>query len=266
MSSMADIMAIVSEQLKLHLSKGRVALSHNGEKGNALEAAVRDFFREHLPPSIGVTHGQVVDSPGNLSTQLDVILYDANRTPVFFSDSESGTRLIPAEGVIAAIEVKTRLENRHLRPLVEVANTLKTLDRSSFYYPSTSAFETSYTAYGSEHRVLPPMYFIFAIEGSGLFDMAVELNVIQRSVEVSKRIDSILVLEQGVIANAHLDENEMLKEIDALPSQGSLLYPVETTHALLMFHILTSRYILQADRPPIAIQKYIPKGFIFSEG
>lgn len=132
MSNLADIMELVSGQLKANIEASRQSFLHNATKGDAVENAVRSFLRRHLPDAIGVAHGQVADRFGNVSTQLDVILYDAQRTPILYMDEAKENRLIPAEGVIAAIECKTNLRLDELRTLAKSAETLKSLDRSAY--------------------------------------------------------------------------------------------------------------------------------------
>lgn len=41
-------------------------------------------------------------------------MYDVARTPALFTDREKGNRLIPAEGAIAAMDVKHMLTRRAL--------------------------------------------------------------------------------------------------------------------------------------------------------
>jgi hypothetical protein len=109
MSSLAEIMSQAAQEMALSLAKIRTAMNHNLSKGEAAEESVRSFFRRYLPPSLGVTKGQVVDSTGQRTRQLDVIIYDVAHTPMLFSSDEDGHRLVPSEGVIAVIEVKTQV-------------------------------------------------------------------------------------------------------------------------------------------------------------
>lgn len=263
MSRLAQIMAGVSAELRASMEASRSALEHRGEKGSAIEGAVRDFFRKHLPTSVGVAHGEVVDRCGNTSTQLDVILYDQLRTPVLFSDKEAGVRVIPAEGVIAAIEVKTSLQLADIPKLVEASARLTGLERFSYYREENPVIREVAFAYGREFEVLPPFYFILAFEGPDLTNLAKNLAMNSNDRELPEQIDSICVLNRGVVTNATLNEFHKVETIDALPSPETFRFPIETKHSLLLFYLLTSRYILQTQKPPINIQKYLPKEFNF---
>lgn len=269
MSDLATIMEGVSKQLVASIEAGRVAIAHRSEKGSAVEGAVRQFFREHLPSSIGVAHGEVIDRHGGTSTQLDVILYDEARTPILYQDQEAGVRVIPVEGVIAAIEVKTSLRLDEIPSLSEAALRLKQLDCSSYYMADNPLIRHVSYAYGKEYSVLPPFYFVLAFDGPDLINLETRMaqNQVSHSLEgnddLSKRIDMVCVLNRGVVTNGQSDSRGGITNLCAIPSPESRLVPIRTGHALLMFYILTSRYILQAEKPPIAIQRYIPEDFDF---
>jgi len=58
------------------------------------------------------------------------------------------------------------------------------------------------------------------------------------------KIDSICVLDKGVICNRRNDE-----KIDALPQPGSNLHVVQTNVSLLLLYALTSIYFNQLISP-----------------
>jgi len=102
-TGLAEIMSQAAAEMTLSLARTRTALSHSLSKGEAAEETVRKFFARYLPPSLGVTKGQVIDSLGWRTKQLDVIVYDMDRTPILFSSDEDH-RLVPSEGVLAVVE------------------------------------------------------------------------------------------------------------------------------------------------------------------
>jgi hypothetical protein len=81
-------------------------LGHGTLIGNARELFVQRILKSFLPPIVHIGTGKIV-SVGleNESKQVDVILYDS-RFPVL--EVSAGVGLYPVEGVIAAIEVKSR--------------------------------------------------------------------------------------------------------------------------------------------------------------
>lgn len=262
MSELADLMSAASQDMAAQVKGIRAAFDHQLSKGEAAEATVRKFFEDYYPASIGVAHGQVIDSRGDRSKQHDAILYDTTQTPVLYSDRQMGTRLIPVEGVIAVIESKLSLQLGHIEQAVESARTLKSLDRSAYYLPEKLPgqihLDQKQKAYGTEYDVIPPMYFLFAFEGSAVINVARRLEDRQKGLPLDKRVDLACVMNDGVVANATTEG-----QLDTLPSPGSRLAGYKTEHALFLFHMLVSRYLLQVKIPNIALQRYIPKGFTF---
>jgi len=76
-----------------------------GEVGKYKESILINLLREHLPKSIYVGSGFIVNHVGNISNQIDIIIYD--ETPLLF---QKGDFIVANSiGVIGIIEVKTSL-------------------------------------------------------------------------------------------------------------------------------------------------------------
>lgn len=81
-------------------------ISHSGDKGENREQFLIDFLSKHLPKRYGVVKGQVINKHGEISHAIDIIIYDAVNSPLFFSEK---TAILPVEGVYGIIEVKSSL-------------------------------------------------------------------------------------------------------------------------------------------------------------
>jgi hypothetical protein len=158
MTNLADIMSSVSSEMQANLKETRSALSHNLSKGEAVEETVREFLRRHLPTSLGVVSGQIVDSQGSMSRQMDVIIYDAARTPSLFISKSGGIHVVPSEGVIAAVEVKTKLTLGQIDSVMENMKSVKTLDKSAFINTDT-VIQHTVNLFGQELAIFPTLYF-----------------------------------------------------------------------------------------------------------
>lgn len=246
-----------ADELTASIRSSRIAFSHNLTKGEAVEAAVREFFREHYPSSIGIARGQVIDAKGQESKQLDIIVYDAARTPILYSDKESGERLIPVEGVLAAVEAKTHLKLSDIPKLAESAEILNSLDRSAYYLPNEILIKSTSRAYGREWKVIPPLYLVMAFEGPELRSLENALSKSQQNKPFHKRIDMVCILDRGTTVN----RDKLTGLYDTLPSPRTQVHGVATEKALMLFHVLASRYLLQMHIPPIALQRYVPPIF-----
>src|SRR2546423_15407645 len=106
----------ISEQFnRMLLAKTGQAelLGHNLEKGLGNEQALRDLLVSFLPRRFGVAKGKVANAAGDMSKQLDIIIYDAINCPTLFVD-ENSNQILPIEGVFCIIEVKTSLTSKSL--------------------------------------------------------------------------------------------------------------------------------------------------------
>ena len=91
-------------QMLASLNVDRVFIEHPGSKGDATEQRWIDFLRTYLPDRYKVDKAIVIDSTGNVSEQMDIVIYDAIYTPFIFK--QDGFMYIPAESVYAVFEVK----------------------------------------------------------------------------------------------------------------------------------------------------------------
>jgi hypothetical protein len=74
-------------------------------QGNAAEGFFRDLIRTYIPSRYTVDSGFVVDSDGNRSANMDIIIADTHNIPLLCS--EPSFKIFPVESVCAAIEVTT---------------------------------------------------------------------------------------------------------------------------------------------------------------
>jgi hypothetical protein len=100
------------------------AVSHSGIKGTKREDAFRDFIAERLPKRYGVASGEVVDQFNTAGPQLDVLIYDQTRN---FSFSDGQIHVLPAEALLASIEIKSKLDSNEIRRSCEAARRLRAL-------------------------------------------------------------------------------------------------------------------------------------------
>lgn len=94
----------LQEQMSCSLALNREVVQHPGSKGDGLENTWIEWLRNYLPSRYSVDKAFVVDCEGQLSDQIDVVIYDCWFTPFVFK--RNGIKYIPAEGVYAVFEVK----------------------------------------------------------------------------------------------------------------------------------------------------------------
>lgn len=99
-----ELFAGLQSQMNAQLNTSRRFINHPGAKGDSLENAWIEWLRKYLPNRYSVDKAIVIDSTGNTSHQIDIVIYDNWFTPFIFS--QNGFHYIPAEGVYAVFEVK----------------------------------------------------------------------------------------------------------------------------------------------------------------
>lgn len=123
-----DLLESVSEQMGAALRQNLIP--HPGELGTGREEVIRDFLRRHLPRRFGVSTGFVFDVYGHISKQVDVVIFDNLRSPVF--EAVGGKQFFPCESVVCAAEVKSVLTSkRDIHKAFENIRSVKELDRSA---------------------------------------------------------------------------------------------------------------------------------------
>lgn len=117
------------EALRAELERVREGIPHAGIKGDASEEQWRAMFDRHLPRRYRVCTGQVVDSRGGCSEQIDVIIHDAHYCPLFLE--KGGSCFVPAESVYGVFEVKQELTAEYVRAAGRKAASVRRLCRTS---------------------------------------------------------------------------------------------------------------------------------------
>lgn len=116
------------ESLLTKLHTGRKHAGHPGAVGDGTEDGWRSVLDEFLPKRYCVSRGFVVDSKGNRSLQLDVIVHDRQYSPRIWE--YGGHPYVPAESVYAVFEVKQDLSLSHVQAAAEKAASVRRLHRT----------------------------------------------------------------------------------------------------------------------------------------
>src|SRR5580658_10561083 len=102
--SLPQLLASLHEDIQQRLATVRKSLGHPGTKGDASENVWISLLEKYLPKRYQAAKAHVVDSQGNFSQQIDVVVFDRQYSPFIF-DYE-GQTIIPAESVYAVFEAK----------------------------------------------------------------------------------------------------------------------------------------------------------------
>ncbi len=128
-----ELLTNLQKVLEAELSVARDAHQHPVAKGVASEADWVGVLSAHLPARYCVGNGFVVDSLGQASEQIDVIVFDAQYSALVFN--RKGIRYVPAESVYAVFEAKQDLNKKHVGYAMSKAASVRRLHRTSVPIP-----------------------------------------------------------------------------------------------------------------------------------
>ncbi len=138
--------AMQQTMLKTQLEMSSVSITHSGTMGDVNEKHFIEIIKRYLPDRYAVDTGIVIDSDGQTSDQIDVVVFDNQYTPTLLD--QQNHRFIPAESVYAVFEVKPRVDKTYLSYAGKKAESVRKLKRTSVpiahvggVYPAKSHFE-----------------------------------------------------------------------------------------------------------------------------
>jgi len=108
-------------------------LNHPTDQGDNSEQSWIDWFNEYLPKRYKAAKATVIDSKGDTSQQIDLVLYDAQYSYLAFNQND--ILYIPAESVYAVFEIKQDLCKEHMIYAGEKAESVRRLYRTSAEIP-----------------------------------------------------------------------------------------------------------------------------------
>src|SRR5689334_292551 len=110
--SLPKLLAELHEEIEQRLSTARKAFGHPGTKGDASEGVWLELLGTYLPKRYEAAKAHIVDSAGNFSDQIDVVIFDRQYSPFMFKFQ--GQVVIPAEGVYAVFEAKQSINAKQV--------------------------------------------------------------------------------------------------------------------------------------------------------
>ena len=252
----ADVLREVLEpadrRLRLALDFARARLSHAASKGAVLESELRRLLAEHLPKTLGVGQGEVVDSLGNRTGQVDLLVTNEHQ-PFRWAADEPGVHII--EGVSAGGELKASLGATELADALAKGERFKRLR----YRAHAGA-----QVYGRHEADLArfyesPPFVVIAIES--LMSTQTMLDRLAGAPKVPSPdgkgapqdpIDAVFLLDRGVGLNLGGGDGQ-IKYLgpDAKPIAGWVFYESATVIAemLIWLYRVMPRYSMVSGSP-----------------
>jgi len=115
------------ENALVAISKIPANTGHSLHKGTPREAFIREFLTSHLPESVAIGSGEIIDAssvPRAKRNQFDIVIYKKNYPKLDFGGGIGGFLI---ESVVATVEVKSTITEQELEPAVLAARNAKSL-------------------------------------------------------------------------------------------------------------------------------------------
>lgn len=100
---------------------------HSGSKGTIRENIIDKVIRPFLPSCYGLSGGEAFDSAGNVSKQLDLVVYDSIFS--YYIPYIDNFIQFPCESIYGNIEIKSFLDKEELNKAIENIRSMKCLKR-----------------------------------------------------------------------------------------------------------------------------------------
>lgn len=185
--------------------------------GSAREKEVIRKLEMLLPKSVGIGSGCIIDSYGNTSKQMDIVLYEKDFCPVFCINESSETTYFPCEGVVAVGEVKSSLNSKELSDIFKKIESVKKLKRHSVpeksmlratdcyafrHYGVKGSFEPAQSEDFDQENKSTDQIYCFAVCGTldlTLETLAQKFEEELKTVDYKNEVNLITILDYGLI-------------------------------------------------------------------
>lgn len=131
--SLSALLSDLHADIENRLSIARRSFAHPGTKGDASESVWIELLEKYLPKRYQVAQAHVVDSLGNFSEQIDVLVFDRQYSPFIFNFQ--GQTIVPAESVYAAFEAKQTVDAALVEYAQRKVASVRRLHRTSLPIP-----------------------------------------------------------------------------------------------------------------------------------
>ena len=120
---------IAEEKVLLAQLEQAKTITHDGTLGKVTENLFIKILKKYLPKRYKVTGAIIIDSNGEISDQIDIVIYDNQYTNTLLD--QSGNIYIPCEAVYGIFEVKQQVNKKSLGYTAKKVESVRRLNRTS---------------------------------------------------------------------------------------------------------------------------------------
>lgn len=131
--SLSRLLAGLHDDIQKRLDISRKSFGHPVTKGDASESVWLALLGSYLPQRYQAATAHVVDSEGQFSEQIDILVFDRQYSPFIFK--YEGQTIVPAESVYAVFEAKQSINAAQVEYAQEKVASVRRLHRTSLPIP-----------------------------------------------------------------------------------------------------------------------------------
>lgn len=184
--------------MQIKFEEIRHEFEHRGSKGSNVEKIVRDFVSSYLPPHNRIGHGEIMDSFGGISNQVDVIVTNENHP--YLNDFHEPSKFF-IEGISCVGEVKSVITTDDIKETLNKCLNFKNLQIWN------DAGTKAYCSYEEDliRFVHKRPFFLFAFSSQLSLDTIwerIDAYNTENRIDLQHQIDAVFILDRGQIVNA----------------------------------------------------------------
>ncbi|WP_044419733.1 DUF6602 domain-containing protein [Pseudomonas syringae group genomosp. 3] len=242
---------------------------HALHKGSPREMFIREFLEGHLPSTVSIGTGEIIDSssrPSEFRNQFDIVIY-RNDFPKL--DIGGGVSAFLVESVVATIEVKSTLDKQGIEQAVAAACNVKKLKKNVFRFvqigyemPGVVSYVFAYSGPAKNLTIYNWMQNSHA--KLGIEDEAVLLP--ERWETAAPSIDGVFVLKKGFMHFDNVPDALTPTEVRVAKPRSNWVSVESETSSLLYFFFLLTNICVHSASLAVDAGKYmssIPKEKFF---
>ena len=131
--NLATVLATLHDDIQRRLESARKTFGHPDAKGDSSERVWLELLQNYLPRRYEAKTAFIVDSRGEFSEQIDVVVFDRQYSP--FILHYEGQAVIPAESVYGAFEAKQSINAAQVTYAMKKIASVRNLHRTSLPIP-----------------------------------------------------------------------------------------------------------------------------------
>jgi len=249
--NLEGIFKSINKKMLLDFDEISSEIKHRGSKGRVREfEIVNEYLSKYIPGNIGVANGELISKDDQVSSEVDIVLFEKNSTPYLLK--KEGYQVFPIECVYGMIEVKSQLDKNQLEDSFKKIHKIKKMPKSA-YEPQKGPIVKTTTIYGKEWQHFPTLGFVIAFDSIDLKTIVKHLGEIQKDTALEHRIDSLWILKKGMIINF----NQVKGLIELTPSHETIPKAILSDNPLMLLTVQLQSLLMSGWMPKFQIRQYL---------